>query len=758
MNKKADIAILIPLFAIILLGVVVYGMMTTHIEWSDTQPVIGEKQEAVFNAYGDADALHIYTQQALDEAIREAQNTATRETINDVIQERYTQLLIANRQNPMYATPAIQRRLNVDVTATLPEPIRIPVTYGSQEELLARAGAGVFTRWPVTEAPVITSLFGKRDINVGSTNHPGIDIRAPLGTEVTSIDVGEVTATSDNSIWVEMDNGYTCGYLHVGPTRSEGARVNEGEVIARVIQDGSFTPHLDLRCYNHQKSISEQAATERFGEAHVGGPYTPPSDTTYVAVVGSPSASFLDPYCLFSNELQQALIQRIEFDDSLRESLSGLQTRDQHLPLAEQVSETCDAYRQHGLFEEVRDAEEHYLQAAFERIMEHERGFSDNPLNRRGVTKHGVTVSTLAEAHQITAEQASREIRDLSREEAEEILTELYLNQPRINQLPALIVPVVWDMAVHTNQSTAIRHTQEVLVEREFLENIQPRVNDEFIAAAQEAAAQDEELLDSIVEYRKQFYQDIVANDPTQEDFLDRWLARAESYRQPLGAQTVLARGAYAVDLTMQGRISELGWQKIEERTDLRNALRDCDRRDASCIQTATQPTSYQACSEPANQLSALIAACGEQLRTGCSCQLPLGVVPAQSNLTFNHQVLQVNDTLRAADWLGQEGSDEYEVVLGAENEDTQTSVHAFNRTTGQLRFSEITSAGVGPSDRTLNEQDSAVYYRVQTQAEEAVVFFSATNQTRMCEQTIQERYCRGEEEYVDVDHPLTRP
>lgn len=103
--------------------------------------------------------------------------------------------------------------------------------------------------WPVPSSHLITSDFGSR----GEEFHAGIDIGAPLGTSIVSVDNGVVLYAGKatgfgNWIVIKHANGLMSVYGHMygdGIYISVGQEVKRGQIIAVVGDDGQSTgPHL----------------------------------------------------------------------------------------------------------------------------------------------------------------------------------------------------------------------------------------------------------------------------------------------------------------------------------------------------------------------------------------------------------------------------------------------------------------------------------------------------------------------------------
>lgn len=750
MNRQANVAVLVPFYVIGVLAVLVLAATAQYGAEFTTDTTIGEKQEAVLHAHGQADALRVYAHHAAREAIREASNTATTDTLEETLADTYRQLLASNPQHPVYATSDVEVT-GREATFTTNQPLTIPITYGETPASTTRTTA-VFGQWPVDGTPVITSLFGGRDVSGGSPNHPGIDIRAAPGDDVRSLAAGEVTGRSEYAVWVRMDNSYTCGYLHVQPLKEVGEAVRAGEAVARVTQQEGYDAHLDIRCYNHDQPLGHQAARSIFGDAHVADAYTTVSDTTLVATTNQPARSYIDPYCLFSQDIRDAVKNRITQDDSLRNSLSGLEYRNQSLTPAQRLDETCSAYQQRGLLVEAVGTSEHYLDAVVTQILEAEgEQCTDRAADRGGRTKWGVTADTLSAYRGIPAAQARQEVCSVTREQAREIFLNDYLYRPGFDELPAQLLPQVFDMSVNHGQATASRLLQEVLVEQGFLEEVHEPLTPlpaEALSASEEAMGAGTPLNELLADRRVAYYRAIVENDESQRQFLEGWLNRAEKYRSsstlPTGAG---AQGEYTFTLTLTEQLPREALEAVRSRTDLKRSLQRCDYGDESCISAFAQPHGFAACTAHAPQLQAAVAQCAQQFSTGCSCALPL----PGNDTAFSPQTLRVDEEIVGLDWAGQGDEGALEVYLAVEAGDVTLATQEIGYTGSQPFFT--TEDGL----RSIDPFDGRLYVRTQRAGSEVLVLFSATNSTQMCEQTVRARYCAGDQR-LSVEHPVGAP
>ncbi|MDU4571436.1 MAG: peptidoglycan DD-metalloendopeptidase family protein, partial [Finegoldia magna] len=112
---------------------------------------------------------------------------------------------------------------------------------------------GAYLQWPVPSSHRMTSFYGWRSdpFGRGSGFHTGLDISAPMGTNVISAEDGVVVHVGwsggyGNLVKVQHDNGALTYYGHLsGFNCSVGQRVKRGQLIAYIGSTGYSTgPHL----------------------------------------------------------------------------------------------------------------------------------------------------------------------------------------------------------------------------------------------------------------------------------------------------------------------------------------------------------------------------------------------------------------------------------------------------------------------------------------------------------------------------------
>ena len=164
-------------------------------------------------------------------------------------------------------------------------------------------------------------------------------------------------------------------------------------------------------------------------------------------------------------------------------------------------------------------------------IIKIERGYVNHPADKGGPTKYGITLKTLSvwAGKRCTA----NDVKNLKEQTAYKIYEKLFFNDPKINNLPAQIQPIILDMAVNHGPERAIKLLQEVLLAHGKnvgkIDGIIGRLTQEAARCAFDLLGDD--LINTIVTRRINYYKSIVEHDKSQAEFLNGWLTRAESFR-----------------------------------------------------------------------------------------------------------------------------------------------------------------------------------------------------------------------------------
>ncbi len=118
--------------------------------------------------------------------------------------------------------------------------------------------------WPLSGTPHVTSPFGMRfhPLEHALLDHKGVDLRAPLGSEVKAIADGQVTETGYGPLtgfFVTLDHGkgWRSRYLHLNKIGvHKGEQLKQGAMMALSGATGRTTgPHLHLALSHNQQAI-----------------------------------------------------------------------------------------------------------------------------------------------------------------------------------------------------------------------------------------------------------------------------------------------------------------------------------------------------------------------------------------------------------------------------------------------------------------------------------------------------------------------
>ena len=145
----------------------------------------------------------------------------------------------------------------------------LPPPAGPLPAVAAQSSGGRFP-WPVHGR--ILANYGS---STGGTRNEGINIAAPLGTPVRSIDGGTVAYVGNevkgygNLVLVKHTNGWISAYAHLdGVMVKKGDTVGAGEVIGKVGDTGGVgEPQLHFELRRGQKPVDPKEFLEPAGSA-----------------------------------------------------------------------------------------------------------------------------------------------------------------------------------------------------------------------------------------------------------------------------------------------------------------------------------------------------------------------------------------------------------------------------------------------------------------------------------------------------------
>lgn len=166
-----------------------------------------------------------------------------------------------------------------------------------------------------------------------------------------------------------------------------------------------------------------------------------------------------------------------------------------------------------------------------DKLIEREGGYVNNPKDRGGPTKYGITHKTLARWLQVKSVSAE-DVRNLTYNEAFQIYADTYYGKPKLELLPDDLEPVIFDTGVMSGPTKAVELLQEVLVRfgaRIRVDGILgPKTVDAAITACEEHDTA--YIINAYVDARIDLYHNIVLNDPSQAVFLKGWVNRAKEF------------------------------------------------------------------------------------------------------------------------------------------------------------------------------------------------------------------------------------
>lgn len=176
-------------------------------------------------------------------------------------------------------------------------------------------------------------------------------------------------------------------------------------------------------------------------------------------------------------------------------------------------------------------------------IVGREGGFVNDPADPGGATNHGVTIHTMRRLEMdLTGDGRVTEadVRALSREQAVDIFIRHYFHQPRIDLLPGMLWPTVFDMYVNAGVN-AVRILQRLLNQMGQDVVVDGIIGPQTARATAEAArAAPDHIVDAYGIARRDYYYAIADRRPASRRFARRrdggkggWITRAEEFISP---------------------------------------------------------------------------------------------------------------------------------------------------------------------------------------------------------------------------------
>lgn len=152
------------------------------------------------------------------------------------------------------------------------------------------------------------------------------------------------------------------------------------------------------------------------------------------------------------------------------------------------------------------------------RLVDREGGFVDDPHDKGGATKYGITAATLGEWRKYGRYATREEVKNLEKSEAIEIYGAFYLIRPGISQIKDdRLQELVFDAGVHHGVRRAIKWLQRIA-----------SVNDDGVIGPITLSVVNNyfdprKLRRGFMLLREDFVDAILQNDPSQQKFADGW-------------------------------------------------------------------------------------------------------------------------------------------------------------------------------------------------------------------------------------------
>ena len=170
------------------------------------------------------------------------------------------------------------------------------------------------------------------------------------------------------------------------------------------------------------------------------------------------------------------------------------------------------------------------VNALLEELKQREGGYVHHKNDRGGPTNWGITLNTYT--RWLNRQATIDDIKVLSWDIAKKIYLQNYYYGPNISSLPDEVRAQIFDIAVNSGPVRAIKMLQHVLNLAGFLCEEDGLVGPQTIRVCEQASERmGPYLTNAIAEAREHFYIRTVAIDPTQQEFLNGWLKRANSFK-----------------------------------------------------------------------------------------------------------------------------------------------------------------------------------------------------------------------------------
>ena len=166
-------------------------------------------------------------------------------------------------------------------------------------------------------------------------------------------------------------------------------------------------------------------------------------------------------------------------------------------------------------------------------IITTEGGYVNDPKDKGGPTKYGITKATLSKW--LGTKASIDDVKSLTKDTAYKIYYNKYYLETKINELPEELQEIILDITVNSWIKVASlilqRSINKLYGRNEVI--VDGKLGKHTIEMAKKAIHIYglKNMINCIVDYRIEFYKLIVENNKSQEKFLKGWINRAEKFR-----------------------------------------------------------------------------------------------------------------------------------------------------------------------------------------------------------------------------------
>jgi lysozyme family protein len=164
-------------------------------------------------------------------------------------------------------------------------------------------------------------------------------------------------------------------------------------------------------------------------------------------------------------------------------------------------------------------------------LISREGGFVNKKADKGGPTKYGITIKTLSQYLHRAA--TISDVQNLDMATAKEIYLVKYYKAPRFDTLPEPVQPQAFDIGVNSGPEKAIQMMQRICNSAGFGPiDADGVLGPESHGAINKAySAMGGYFINAIEDERVAYYEYLVKQDPSQQEFIKGWLNRAQQFK-----------------------------------------------------------------------------------------------------------------------------------------------------------------------------------------------------------------------------------